>query len=188
MARFPGNWGGIDWSHAAFDPQERHLHRQCQRDRLAADDDQAKPTAAMTCAMAISGSGTRITHMPCQVAALGQSLRHRCQYRRRSSGTSVLGVTDGPGKPQHRAAQCGRADRHRRRADLHRRARTTSGCAPLTSRPARRLWTFRLPASLYGTPLTYQGKSGKQYVAAVTTGGFWGEPADADDVTAFALP
>jgi len=45
-----------------------------------------------------------------------------------------------------------------------------------------------LPASLYGTPLTYQGKSGKQYVAAVTTGGFWGEAAGADDVTAFALP
>jgi len=20
VARFPGNWGGIDWSHAAFDP------------------------------------------------------------------------------------------------------------------------------------------------------------------------
>jgi glucose dehydrogenase len=36
--------------------------------------------------------------------------------------------------------------------------------------------------------MTYRGKNGKQYVAAVTTGGFWGETADADDVTAFALP
>jgi quinoprotein glucose dehydrogenase len=53
----------------------------------------------------------------------------------------------------------------------------------------KELWTFKLPASLYGTPLTYQGKNGKQYVAAVTTGGFWGdEPAAADEVTAFALP
>ena len=50
------------------------------------------------------------------------------------------------------------------------------------------LWTFRLPASLYGTPMTWRGKDSKQYVAAVTTGGFWGEPAGADDVTAFALP
>ena len=39
-----------------------------------------------------------------------------------------------------------------------------------------------------GTPLTYRGKSGRQYVAAVTTGGFWGEVAGADEVTAFALP
>ena len=52
----------------------------------------------------------------------------------------------------------------------------------------KEIWTFRLPASLYGTPLTYQGKSGKQYVAAVTTGGFWGESTGADEVTAFALP
>ncbi|HWM61182.1 MAG TPA: hypothetical protein VNN98_03480 [Rhizomicrobium sp.] len=49
------------------------------------------------------------------------------------------------------------------------------------------MWTFLLPASLYGTPLTYQGRHGKQYVAVVTTGGFWGEAAGADEVTAFAL-
>ena len=53
---------------------------------------------------------------------------------------------------------------------------------------AQEIWTFRLPASLYGTPMTYRGRNGKQYVAAVTTGGFWGEAAGADDVTAFALP
>jgi hypothetical protein len=47
--------------------------------------------------------------------------------------------------------------------------------------------SFKLPASLYGTLLTYQGRSGKQYIAAVTTGGFWGENACADEVTAFAL-
>ena len=34
----------------------------------------------------------------------------------------------------------------------------------------------------------FRGKSGKQYVAAVTTGGFWGEVAGSDEVTAFALP
>ena len=52
----------------------------------------------------------------------------------------------------------------------------------------KELWTFKLPASLYGTPMTWRGRNGKQYVGAVTTGGFWGEPAGADDVTAFALP
>jgi hypothetical protein len=43
-----------------------------------------------------------------------------------------------------------------------------------------------LTASLYGTPMTYSVHN-KQYVAAVTTGGFWGEMPGADDVTVFSL-
>jgi quinoprotein glucose dehydrogenase len=50
------------------------------------------------------------------------------------------------------------------------------------------LWTFKLPASVYGTPITYQGKSGKQYVAAVHTGGFQGSPVESDAITVFSLP
>lgn len=45
----------------------------------------------------------------------------------------------------------------------------------------------RKGASLYGTPMTYS-VGGKQYLAAVVTGGFWGERAGADDVMVFALP
>ena len=52
----------------------------------------------------------------------------------------------------------------------------------------KEIWTYKMPASLYGTPLTFKGKSGKQYIAAVVTGGFWGERPGADDVMAFALP
>jgi len=49
------------------------------------------------------------------------------------------------------------------------------------------VWIVMLPASLYGTPLSYSVR-GKQYVAAVTTGGFWSEAAESDAVTAYALP
>jgi quinoprotein glucose dehydrogenase len=55
------------------------------------------------------------------------------------------------------------------------------------TRTGKEVWTFKMPASLYGTPLSYS-VGGRQYVAAVTTGGFWGERPGADDVTAFALP
>jgi quinoprotein glucose dehydrogenase len=51
----------------------------------------------------------------------------------------------------------------------------------------KELWTYHLPASLYGTPMTYS-VAGKQYLAAVVTGGFWGERASADEVMVFALP
>jgi quinoprotein glucose dehydrogenase len=56
------------------------------------------------------------------------------------------------------------------------------------SKTGAELWTYPLPASAYGTPITYRGRSGKQYVAAVNTGGFAGSPTESDTVTAFALP
>jgi quinoprotein glucose dehydrogenase len=56
------------------------------------------------------------------------------------------------------------------------------------SRTGAELWTFKLPASIYATPITYRGKGGKQFVAAVNTGGFTGDPVDSDTVTAFSLP
>jgi len=55
------------------------------------------------------------------------------------------------------------------------------------TRTGKELWNFKLPASLYGTPMTYSVR-GRQYVAAVTTGGFWGERASSDELVAFALP
>jgi len=36
--------------------------------------------------------------------------------------------------------------------------------------------------------MTYRGKSGRQYVAAVDTGGFNSSPVSSDEVLAFALP
>jgi quinoprotein glucose dehydrogenase len=99
---------------------------------------------------------------------------------------SILGVTDGLADPNTGRPNVGGPivtggglifigatdDRRLRAFDL---------------KTGKELWTYRLSASLYGTPMTYSVR-GKQYVAAVITGGFWGERAGADDVTAFALP
>jgi quinoprotein glucose dehydrogenase len=49
------------------------------------------------------------------------------------------------------------------------------------------LWEQRLPASVYATPMTYAGKSGRQYVAAVNTGGMTGSDITNDELTVFAL-
>jgi quinoprotein glucose dehydrogenase len=56
------------------------------------------------------------------------------------------------------------------------------------TRTGKLLWSVKVPASLYGTPLTWRGKDGRQYVSGVFTGGFWGDPAEADEVITFALP
>ena len=55
------------------------------------------------------------------------------------------------------------------------------------TKTGKEVWSVMLTASLYGTPLTYATK-GKQYVAGVATGGFWGEAAGADEVRAYTLP
>ena len=58
----------------------------------------------------------------------------------------------------------------------------------LDAKTGATLWTASLPASMYGSTITYSGKSGRQYVAAVATGGFNGAPVSSDAVLAFALP
>jgi quinoprotein glucose dehydrogenase len=51
------------------------------------------------------------------------------------------------------------------------------------------LWTAKLDASAHATPITYRGKSGKQFVVVTATGGsFLGSPVTGDAIVAFALP
>ena len=49
------------------------------------------------------------------------------------------------------------------------------------------LWSAALPASNYGTPMTYRAADGRQMLAAVATGGFAAQPATSDQVVAFAV-
>ncbi|WP_294391478.1 PQQ-binding-like beta-propeller repeat protein [uncultured Sphingomonas sp.] len=53
----------------------------------------------------------------------------------------------------------------------------------------RILWTFRLGASAHATPISYRGRSGRQYVAIISAGGsFLGSANTASRLVAFALP
>jgi glucose dehydrogenase/cytochrome c5 len=50
------------------------------------------------------------------------------------------------------------------------------------------LWQAKLESGSYTTPMTYQGKSGKQYVTMVATGGSFFDTTAGDAVFSFALP
>jgi quinoprotein glucose dehydrogenase len=51
------------------------------------------------------------------------------------------------------------------------------------------LWSYKLDYAGHATPITYQGKSGRQYVAIVATGGtYLFTKSGGDSLTAFALP
>jgi glucose dehydrogenase len=56
------------------------------------------------------------------------------------------------------------------------------------SKTGRELWAGKLDADGQATPITYQGKDGRQYVVIMAGGGpYWGAPGG-DALTAFALP
>jgi quinoprotein glucose dehydrogenase len=184
VARFPGNWGGIDWSHAAFDPANGYYIVNASE--MGSQQMMIKkPDGSYDMRYGYQWFWDKASGMPCQLPPWGNLYAINV-----NTGAivwkSVLGVTDGLADPKTGRPNVGgpivtgggviligSTDDKRLRA--------------FDTKTGRELWTFKLPASLYGTPLTYQGKNGKQYVAAVTTGGFWSEPAGADEVTAFAL-
>ena len=57
------------------------------------------------------------------------------------------------------------------------------------ARTGRELWTFKLAGAAQATPMTYEGRDGRQYVAiAATGGGFFDNPVTDDSLLAFALP
>ena len=185
VARFPGNWGGIDWSHAAFDPVRGYYIVNASE--IGSQQMMIrKPDGSYDMRYGYQWFWDKVSHMPCQIPPWG-NLYAIDVNTGAIAWRSVLGVTDGLADPNTGRPNVGGPivtggglifiggtdDKRLRAFDL---------------KTGKEIWTLRLPASLYGTPLTYQGKNGKQYVAAVTTGGFWGEPAGADEVTAFALP
>ena len=52
----------------------------------------------------------------------------------------------------------------------------------------RELWADRLEASGHATPMTYRGKSGRQFVVIAAGGGGYLSRTTADVVAAYALP
>jgi quinoprotein glucose dehydrogenase len=57
------------------------------------------------------------------------------------------------------------------------------------TKTGKELWTYKLDHSAHATPITYRGKSGRQYVAVVATGGtLLRSPGGGDSLMVFALP
>jgi quinoprotein glucose dehydrogenase len=57
------------------------------------------------------------------------------------------------------------------------------------ARTGEELWSTKLPASAHATPITYEGRDGRQYLAVVATGGsFLDSPIESDALMVFALP
>jgi len=57
------------------------------------------------------------------------------------------------------------------------------------AKTGKELWVVKLGGAAEATPMTYEGRDGRQYVVITSTGGgFFNNPVSDDSVTAFALP
>jgi len=187
VASFPGSLGGTDWGGAAFDP--RLGYYIVNTNDLASPEQLAQdPDGTWSMKYGYVYFWDYVHHLPCQQPPWG-SLYAVNVNTGQIAWRSTLGVSDdlpeglrntgrpsagGPISTASGLIFIGGTDDARIRA--------------FDTRSGAELWTFKLPASIYGTPITYLGRSGTQYVATVDTGGFMDAPITNDAVIAFSLP
>ena len=187
VASFPSSLGGIDYGGGAFDPQ-RGLYI-VNVNSLASPQQLAKQAnGSWDLARGYVYFMDRETRTPCGPPPWGELMaidvsKGTIAWRRPLGTTDSLpeGKRDtgrlSSGAPIATAsglAFFGSTDENKLRA--------------FDTRSGKLLWTAPLPAAIYGATMTYRGKSGRQYVAAVDTGGFNSSPVSSDEVLAFALP
>jgi len=187
VAAFPGSFGGVDWGGGAFDPALGYYI--VNTNNLASPQQLEKqPDGSYALKGGYRYFWDKENRMPCQRPPWGELVAvdvntGSIAWRRtlgvsdnlpaglRDTGRPSLG---GPITTATGLTFVGGTDDARLRA--------------FDSRTGKSLWEAKLPAAIYATPMTYQGSSGRQYVAAVNTGGVAGGPVTNDEVTAFALP
>lgn len=187
VASFPGSFGGVDWGGAAFDPQRGLLI--VNTNALGSPQQlEKKPDGSYGLKGGYRYFWDEKLRMPCQNPPWGELIAVDV-----NTGTiawrETLGVSDN--LPEGK--------RDTGRPSLGGPITTASGITfiggtddgrfrAFDSRSGALLWETKLNASAYATPMTFQSKSGKQYIAIVNTGGVAGQSVTNDEVTVFSLP
>jgi quinoprotein glucose dehydrogenase len=186
MIHFPGAAGGPEWGGGAFDPKQGlfifNSNQVGYVERLVKRDN---GEWHMTSARFVDPK----TQTPCQVGPWGELIAVDVNTAE-VAWRSRLGVTDyfpegkrdtgrpangGPIVTASGVTFVGGTDDQRFRA--------------FDSKTGKELWTYKLDYSAHATPITYQGKDGRQYVAIVATGGsYLNSPTGGDSLMVFALP
>ncbi len=205
--QFPGNHGGVNWGGTSFNPELGYLfvntNELGQLSGLKDHDKQAGPARGAGVGNRVdpggpyegqpgggrfSVPGTGPQQLPCQQPPWGQLTAvdvNTGQFAWRVP----LGVTESlpagkqnTGRPGNGGTIAtagglvfvGATDDERFRA--------------FDAKTGKELWTVKLPGAAEATPVTYQGRDGRQYVViAATGGGFFNNPVTSDSIMAFAL-
>ncbi|HEX7947264.1 MAG TPA: PQQ-binding-like beta-propeller repeat protein [Phenylobacterium sp.] len=188
--QFPGYQGGANWGGGAFDPTLGYYFVNANNFGQIAQNAVNAAGEATTAPNPVLGRFQQPeTRMPCQAPPWG-TLTAINVNTGEIAWQQPLGVSDNlpaaiakTGRPNVGGAIVtaggvlfiGATDDSRFRA--------------FNARTGAELWTYKLGASGHATPITYQGKDGRQYVAIVATGGsFLDSPATGAAIEVFALP
>jgi quinoprotein glucose dehydrogenase len=186
IIRFPGGEGGPEWAGGAFDPK---LGLFIVNTNNLGYVEKLVKKADGEWGMTSFNFRDRTTRMPCQAPPWG--LLTAVNVNTGDIAWRVnLGVTDqlpaglqdtgrpsngGPIATAGGVTFIGGTDDQRFRA--------------FDSKTGKALWTVKLDYSAHATPITWQGRDGRQYVAVVATGGsYLGSPTGGDSLMAWALP
>jgi quinoprotein glucose dehydrogenase len=205
--QFPGNHGGVNWYGTSFNPQLGYLFINTNelgqlsgvRDHdpksgRAAGDGQGNrvdpegPYEGFPGGGRFSVPGSDSQQLPCQQPPWGQLTAVNV-----NTGEFVwrvpLGVTDSFPADKQKTGRPGNGGTIATAGGLVFVAATDDGrFRAFDAKNGKELWTFKLGGAAEATPMTYQGKDGKQYVVIASTGGgFFGNPVTDDSITAFAL-
>lgn len=206
--QFPGNHGGVNWGGTSFNPQLGYLFvNSNELGQLSGQKDHDPKNGR---AMA-KGVGNRVDPdgpvegVPgggrLSIPGVDSSQQLPCQQPPWGELTAVnvntgefawrvpLGVTDSLPADKQKTGRPGNGGTIATAGGLVFVGATDDGrFRAFDAKTGKELWTFKLGGAAEATPMTYQGRDGRQYVVITSTGGgFFNNPVTDDSIMAFAL-
>jgi len=205
--QFPGNHGGVNWGGTSFDPQLGYLFANVNQlgQISGVRDHDPKNGPAMANGQgnrldpngpyegipgggrfSVKGPGTQ--QLPCQQPPWGELVAVNV-----NTGDIAwkvpLGVTDGLPEGKRNTGRPGNGGTIVTAGGLVFVGATDDArFRAFDAKSGKELWTVKLKGAAEATPITYEGRDGRQYVVITATGGgFFGNPVTDDSILAFAL-
>jgi len=207
-AQFPGNHGGVNWGGTSFNPELGYLFINTNELGQLSGQKDHDPKTGRAVAKGVGNrvdpegpvegvpGGGRLSipgvdspqQLPCQQPPWGELTAVNVNTGE-FAWRVPLGVTDSLPADKQKTGRPGNGGTIATAGGLvFVGATDDSRFRAFDARTGKELWTFRLGGAAEATPITYQGRDGRQYVVITATGGgFFNNPVTDDSVTAFAV-
>jgi len=207
--QFPGNHGGTNWGGTSFNPQLGYLFvNSNELGQLSGQKDHDPSTGRAMAKgvgnrvdpegpvegvpgggrLSIPGSNGSTQQLPCQQPPWGELTAVNVNTGE-FAWRVPLGVTDSLPADKQKTGRPGNGGTIATAGGLVFVGATDDArFRAFDAKTGKELWTYQLKGAAEATPMTYQGRDGKQYVVITATGGgFFNNPVTDDSVMAFAL-
>jgi quinoprotein glucose dehydrogenase len=205
--QFPGNHGGVNWGGTSFDPQLGFLFANVNQLGQMSGLKDHDPKAGQAMAngqgnrvdpdgpyesiagggrFSVKGAGTQ--QLPCQQPPWGELAAVNVNTGE-IAWRVTLGVTDSMPEGKRDTGRPGNGGTITTAGGLVFVGATDDArFRAFDAKNGKELWTVKLTGAAEATPMTYEGRDGKQYVVISSTGGgFFGNPVNDDSIVAYAL-